>query len=73
MNDPSTSKTLTWITNSLKFYVLCCSGYEVNGCLFYTKSWDDKSTMKNSGVTLEAEFMQFSISKHQNHVVGSMP
>jgi len=57
----------------LKFDVLCCYGYEVNGCLFYTKSQDDMSTMQNSGVTLEVDFMQFSTSKDQNPVVGSMP
>jgi len=73
MNDPSASETLTWIANDLKFDVLCCSGYEVNGCLFYTKSRDDRSTMQNSRVTLEAESMQFSTAKDQNPVVGSMP
>jgi len=60
MNDPSTYETLTWLANSLKFDVLCCSGYEVNGCLFYIKSQDDRSTIQNSGATLEEEFMQFS-------------
>ncbi|XP_068503686.1 uncharacterized protein [Phaseolus vulgaris] len=73
MNDPSASETLTWLANGLKFDVLCCSGYEVNGCLFYTKSQDDRSTVQNSGVTLEAESMQFSTAKDQNSVVGSMP
>ncbi|XP_068466379.1 uncharacterized protein [Phaseolus vulgaris] len=73
MNDPSASETLTWLANGLKFDVLCCSGYEVNGCLFYTKSRDDRSTVQNSGVTLEAESMQFSTAKDQNPVVGSMP
>jgi len=58
MNDPS--KTLTWLANGLKFDVLCCFGYEVNNCLFYIKSQDDKSTVQNSGVTLEAESIQFS-------------
>jgi len=53
MNDPSISRTLTWLANSLKFDVLCCSSYEVNSYLFYTKSEDDKSKMHNSGVTLE--------------------
>ena len=36
-------------------------------------SRDDKSIMKNSGVTSEAESMQFSTSKYQNPIVGSMP
>jgi len=73
MNDPSTSETLIWLANGLKFDVLCCSGYEVNGCFSYTKSRDDKSTMQNSGITLEVESMQFSTSKDQNSVVGSIP
>jgi len=34
MKDPSVSETLTYLANSLKFDVLCCSGYEVNGYLF---------------------------------------
>jgi len=72
MNDPSAYETLTWLANSLKFDVLCCSSYKVNDCLFYTKFRDDKSTMKNSGVTLEAESMKFSTSKDQNPVVGSI-
>jgi len=71
MNDPSTSETLTWLANGLKFDVLCCFGYEVNGCLFYRKSRDDRSTMQNSRVTLEAESMQFTTSNDQNPVVGS--
>ena len=46
MNDPSASETLIWLENGLKFDVLCCSSYEVNGCLFYTKSRDDRSTVQ---------------------------
>jgi len=41
IKDPSASKILTWLANGLKFDVLCCSGYEINGTLFYTKSQDD--------------------------------
>jgi len=33
---------------------------------------DEKSTVQNYGVTLEAESMQFSISKDTNSVLGSM-
>ena len=72
MNDTSAFETLTWLANDLKFNVLCCSGYEINGCLFYTKSRDDRSTVQNSEVTLKAEPIQFSNSKDQNPVVGSM-
>ena len=63
MNDPSTSKTLTWLANGLKFDVLCCFACEVNNFLFYTKSRDDKSIVQNSEVILEAKCMQFSTKK----------
>ena len=46
--------------------------YKVNNCIFYTKSMDEKSTFQNSGVTLEAESMQFSTSKDTNPILGSM-
>ena len=51
---------------------MCCTGYEVNNCTFYTKTLDDKSTVQNSGVSLEAESLQFSTSKDQSPVLGSM-
>ena len=54
------SQTLLWLANGLKFDVMCCQGYEVNNCTFYTKKLDDKSTVQNSGVSLEAESLQFS-------------
>ncbi|KAG2371826.1 uncharacterized protein HKW66_Vig0239470 [Vigna angularis] len=66
------SETLFWLANGLKFDVVCCTGYEINNCTFYTKTLDDKSTVQNSGVSLEAESLQFSTSKDQNPVVGSM-
>ncbi|BAT95834.1 hypothetical protein VIGAN_08264800 [Vigna angularis var. angularis] len=66
------SETLLWLANGLKFDVVCCTGYEINNCTFYTKTLDDKSTVQNSGVSLEAESLQFSTSKDQNPVVGSM-
>jgi len=73
IKNPFASETLTWLANGLKFDVLCCSGYEINETLFYTKSQDDKSTVQNSEVTLEAGSLQFSTSKDQNPIVGSMP
>jgi len=66
------SETLIWLANRLKFDVICCTSYEINNSTFYTKSLDDKSTIQNSGVSLEAESLQFSTSKDQNHVFGSM-
>ena len=70
--EPHSSQTLLWLANGLKFDVVCCQGYEVNNCTFYTKKLDDKSTVQNSGVSLEAESLQFSTSKDQSPVLGSM-
>ena len=70
--DSTESETLTWLAAGLKFDVISCTAYEVNNCIFYTKSMDEKSTVQNSGVTLEAESMQFSTSKDTNPVLGSM-
>ena len=44
----------------------------MNNYIFYTKSIDEKSTVQNFGVTLEAESMQFSTLKYTNPVLGSM-
>ena len=72
LKDSTTSKTLTWLAVGLKFDVISYTPYKVNNCTFYTKSIDEKSTIQNSGVTLEAELMQFSTSKDTNLVLGSM-
>ncbi|XP_074291208.1 uncharacterized protein LOC141617979 [Silene latifolia] len=48
------------------------SGYAINGCTFYTREQDDKSTMQNSGVCVEAEAMHFSSSKDKNPVLSKM-
>lgn len=70
---PLISETLIWLANGLNFDVLCCFRNEGNGCLFYTNSQDDKSTVQNSEVTLKTKSIQFSTSKDQNHVVRLMP
>jgi len=70
IKDLFASETLTWLANGLKFDVLCCSVYEINGTLFYTKSQNDKSTVQNSRVTLEAESLQFSTSKDKKSYCG---
>ena len=51
-----------WLVNGLKFDVITCTYYEIKNCTFYTKYLDDKSTVQNSGVSLEAESLQFSTS-----------
>jgi len=68
LKDSTASETLTWFAAGLKFDVISCKAYEVNNCIFYTKSMDEKSTVQNSGVTLEAESMQFSTLKDTNPI-----
>jgi len=57
LKDSTTSETLTWLAAGLKFDVISCKAYEVNNCIFHTKFMDEKSTVQNFGVTLEAESM----------------
>jgi len=72
LKDSTTSDTLTWLAVGLKFDVISCTDYEVNNCIFYTKSMDENSTVQNCGVTLEVKSMKFFTLKDTNHVVGSM-
>jgi len=39
---------------------------------FYTKTEDEKITMQNNSVTLEAESMQFASSKDNNLIVATL-
>jgi len=72
LKDSQSSETLMWLANVLKFDVIYCTSYEINNYTFYMKSLDDKSTVQNSGVNLEAQSLQFSTSKDQHHVFGLM-
>ena len=57
LKDSTTLETLTWLSAGLKFDGISCIVYGVNNCIFYMKSMDEKNTIQNSGVTLEAESM----------------
>ncbi|KAL2903692.1 Odorant receptor 46a isoform A [Bienertia sinuspersici] len=48
------------------------SGYAINGYTFYTRDQDDKSTMQNSGVCVEAEAMHLSSAKDNQPVYSKM-
>jgi len=61
-----------WLANGLRFDVVCCKGSEIKNFTLYTKSLDEKSTIQNSGVNLEAESLEFSTFEDQNLVFGSM-
>ncbi|KAL3621781.1 hypothetical protein CASFOL_034441 [Castilleja foliolosa] len=65
-NNENTEELIRWLASGPNFDVLFWQGYDINGYSFYTKDRDDKSTMQNSGVTIESESMHFSSSKDKN-------
>ncbi|KAL3653958.1 hypothetical protein CASFOL_003639 [Castilleja foliolosa] len=65
-NDDSSSELIGWLASGPNFDVLFWQGYDINGYSFYTKDRDDKSTVQNSGVTIESESIHFSSSKDKN-------
>ncbi|CAA0810561.1 Unknown protein, partial [Striga hermonthica] len=70
-NCPSTSNTVSWLAAGPNFDIISWRGYDINGYLFYTKERDEKSTMQNSGVSVEAESMHFSSAKDKNPLCAS--
>jgi len=58
---------LKWLAQGPNFDFITWSGYDINKFNFYTNT--QKSTMQNSGVTLEVESMHFASSKDNNHVM----
>lgn len=54
-----------------KFNVIPLRAYNTTKYSFYTKSKDDLSTVQNSGVMVEVEFVYFSRSKDKNCVLAS--
>ncbi|RZB86718.1 hypothetical protein D0Y65_026692 [Glycine soja] len=47
-------------------------GYDINNYSFYTKSQDDKSSMQNSGVTVDADSDHFCSASDNNPIRASM-
>ena len=66
------SETINWLAWGPSFQVVTWTGYDINGYSFYIKEQDDRSTMQNSGVMVEAEAMHFSSSKDKNPICASM-
>ena len=69
----SASKTLTLLAIGPNLNVLTWKGYDINNYSFYTKSQDDKSTVQNSGVTVDAHSDHFSSALDKNSIRASMP
>jgi len=63
---------LKWLARGPNFEVITWSGYDINKFFFYTNTEDHKSTIQNSGVTLEAESMHFASSKDNNLVMATI-
>jgi len=63
---------LKWLAQGPNFDVITWSEYDINKFSFYTITEDKKSTMQNSGVTLEAESMYFASSNDNNPVMTTI-
>lgn len=71
-NPDGVSDTIKWLAYEPKFYVNSYEGYDINGYCFYTKRQDDKSTMQNSGVTLQASTSFYASVKDSRPLHASL-
>ena len=71
--DDGASKTLRLLVVGPNLNVPTWKGYDINNYSFYTKSQDDKSSMQNSGVTVDADFDHFSSASNNNLIQASIP
>ncbi|KAL8147816.1 hypothetical protein AgCh_005216 [Apium graveolens] len=58
-NHSSISNMLKWLAYGPEIPVRSYQEFDVNGYTFYTKCQDDKSTVQNSGVSVEASLTEF--------------
>ncbi|XP_056685811.1 uncharacterized protein [Spinacia oleracea] len=72
MKEQPVSERLRSLCYGPDFRASFFSAYVVNGCTFYMRDQDDKSSMQNSGVSLEVEAMYFSSSKDNRPVYSKM-
>ena len=63
---------MKWLARGPNFDVITWTEYDINMMSFYTKTEDEKITMQNNSVTLEAESMQFASSKDNNLIVATL-
>jgi len=71
--DENASETLRKLVDGPKRNVIIWQGYDINKYFFYTKAQDDKSTMRNSGVTLRAKSQHFTSVHDGNPCVAFIP
>ena len=72
-SDATASETLRLLALGPNLNVPTWQGYDINGYAFYTKSQDERSTMQNSGVSVEGEAAHFSSVSDNNPINASMP
>jgi len=65
-------KKLKLLARGPNFDVITWIGYDINMFFFYSKVEDDRSTMQNSGMTLEAKSMHFASSNDNNSDMTSI-
>ena len=70
--DEATSKTLRLLALGPNLNVPTWQGYHINNYSFYTKSQDEKSSMQNSGVTVDADSDNFCSASDNNPIRASM-
>ena len=68
----SASKTLRLLVVSPNLNVPTWKGYYINNYSFYTKSQDNKSSVQNNGVSLEADSEHFCSASDNNPIQASM-
>ena len=71
--DDGASKTLKLLVVGPNLSVPTWKGYDINNYSFYTKSQDDKSSMQNSGVIVDANSDHFCNASDNNLIRASMP
>ncbi|XP_019166811.1 PREDICTED: uncharacterized protein LOC109162589 [Ipomoea nil] len=67
------SETIRWLAHGPNWLVIYYEAYEINGYTFYTKRKDDKSSVQNSGVTVEALSRDHSSARDTEPVDVAMP
>ncbi|XP_006596706.2 uncharacterized protein [Glycine max] len=70
--DKSVSRRLTLLAIGPNLNVPTWKGYDINNYSFYTKSQDDKSSVQNSGVCVDAASEHFSSTSNNNPIRASM-
>jgi len=70
--DNSVSRRLTLLVIGPNLNVPTWKGYDINNYSFYTKSQDDKSSVQNNGVSVDADSDHFYSTSDNNPIRASM-